>query len=149
MSNISVLFCFNFDDFFFFFFFYRSWQLITVSENVRISWKKILKENQKTADCWHLSRRHSLTRFTRRIRLGRPLLKGLADFRVLLKKKGCKSNRDYHRLERIAGRCVEMGYSFCIPSVKPLLNQRQHQKCLWAMEEKNWTVAEWYKDEST
>ncbi len=30
--------------------------------------------------------------------------------------------------------------------VKPLLNQRQHQRCLtWAKEKKNWTVAQWSK----
>ncbi len=31
-------------------------------------------------------------------------------------------------------------------ATKPLLNQRQHQKCLtWAVEKKNWTVAQWSK----
>ncbi len=31
-------------------------------------------------------------------------------------------------------------------ATKPLLNQRQRQKCLtWAVEKKNWTVAQWFK----
>ncbi len=31
-------------------------------------------------------------------------------------------------------------------ATKPLLNQRQHQKHLtWAVEKKNWTVAQWFK----
>ncbi|KAF7659729.1 hypothetical protein LDENG_00293710 [Lucifuga dentata] len=39
-----------------------------------------------------------------------------------------------------------MGYKCCIPSVKPLLNQRQRQKRLtWAKEKKNWTIAQWSK----
>ncbi|KAF7653417.1 hypothetical protein LDENG_00083130 [Lucifuga dentata] len=39
-----------------------------------------------------------------------------------------------------------MGYKCRIPSVKPLLNQRQRQKRLtWAKEKKNWTIAQWSK----
>ena len=39
---------------------------------------------------------------------------------------------------------LDMGYKYCIPHVKPLLNQRQGQKHLtWAVEKKNWTVAQW------
>ncbi|KAF7655024.1 hypothetical protein LDENG_00061880 [Lucifuga dentata] len=39
-----------------------------------------------------------------------------------------------------------MGYKCHIPSVKPLLNQRQRQKRLtWAKEKKNWTIAQWSK----
>ncbi len=30
-------------------------------------------------------------------------------------------------------------------ATKPLLNQRQRQKHLWAVEKKNWTVAQWSK----
>ncbi|KAI2653839.1 Transposable element Tc1 transposase [Labeo rohita] len=40
----------------------------------------------------------------------------------------------------------EFGYSCRIPLVKPLLNHRQHQRCLtWAKEKKKWTVAQWSK----
>lgn len=89
-------------------------------------------------------------------------------------RKRCTSNRDDRSLEKIvkqsrfknlgelhkewteAGvsasratthrRVQEMGYKCCIPSVKPLLNQRQCQKRLtWAKEKKNWTVAQWSK----
>ncbi len=49
-------------------------------------------------------------------------------------------------------RVKEFGYSCCIPLVKPLLNQRHHQRRLtWAMEN-NWTVSQWsnvlFSDES-
>ncbi len=48
----------------------------------------------------------------------------------------------------------DMGFSCRIPCVKPLLNNRQHQKRLaWAKGKKDWTAAEWSKvmfsDEST
>ena len=51
-------------------------------------------------------------------------------------------------------RIQDMGYNCRIPRVKPLLNQRQHQKRVtWAKEKKDWTVAQWSKvlfsDEST
>ncbi len=40
----------------------------------------------------------------------------------------------------------DMGFSFRIPCVKPLLNNRQRQKRLvWAKDKKDWTVAEWSK----
>ncbi len=43
----------------------------------------------------------------------------------------------------------EFGYSCHIPLVDPLLNHRQCQRRLaWAKEKKNWTVAQWSKDES-
>uniref|UniRef100_A0A8C1RWK1 Solute carrier family 4 member 11 n=1 Tax=Cyprinus carpio TaxID=7962 RepID=A0A8C1RWK1_CYPCA len=86
----------------------------------------------------------------------------------------CTSNRDNRTLERIvkqnpfknvgeihkewtaAGvsasrttthrRMQDMGFSCQIPCVKPLLNNRQHQKCLaWAKDKKDWTAAEWSK----
>ncbi|CAJ0921065.1 unnamed protein product [Ranitomeya imitator] len=89
-------------------------------------------------------------------------------------RKRCTSNRDNRSLERTvkkrpfknvreilkewtaAGviasratthRCIQdMGYKCHIPSVKPLMTNRQHQKCLtWAKEKKNWTVAQWSK----
>ncbi len=46
-----------------------------------------------------------------------------------------------------------MGFSGRIPCVKPLLNNRQHQKRLaWANDKKDWTAAEWsrvmFSDES-
>ena len=88
--------------------------------------------------------------------------------------KRCTSNRDDCSLERIvkqswfknweelhkewteAGvsasratthrRVQEMDYKCHIPSVKPLLSQRQRQKCLtWTKEKKNWTIAQWSK----
>ncbi len=38
----------------------------------------------------------------------------------------------------------DMGFSGRIPCVKPLLNNRQHQKHLaWANDKKDWTAAEW------
>ncbi|KAG1926784.1 hypothetical protein F2P79_024675 [Pimephales promelas] len=40
-------------------------------------------------------------------------------------------------------RVQEMGYRCCIPQVKPLLKQKQRQKCLnWATEKQHWTVAQ-------
>ncbi len=89
-------------------------------------------------------------------------------------RKKCTSNRDNHTLERIvkqnpfknvgeihkewtaAGvsasrttthRCMQdMGFSCRIPFVKPLLNNRQRQKCLaWTKDKKDWTAAEWSK----
>jgi len=44
-------------------------------------------------------------------------------------------------------RCVQkMGYRCRIPQFKPLLNQKQRQKCLtWATEKQHWTVAQWSK----
>uniref|UniRef100_A0A9J7XZD2 Transposase Tc1-like domain-containing protein n=1 Tax=Cyprinus carpio carpio TaxID=630221 RepID=A0A9J7XZD2_CYPCA len=88
--------------------------------------------------------------------------------------KKCISNRDNRTLERIvkrnpfknlgeihkewtaAGvsasrttthrRMQDMGFSCRIPCVKPLLNNRQRQKCLaWAKDKKDWTAAEWSK----
>ncbi len=88
--------------------------------------------------------------------------------------KKCTSNRDNRTLERIvkqnpfknvgeihkewtaAGvsasrttthrRMQDMGFSCRIPCVKPLLNNRQHQKRLaWAKDKKDWTAAEWSK----
>ncbi len=89
-------------------------------------------------------------------------------------RKKCTSNRDNRTLERIvkqnpfknvgeihkewtaAGvsasrttmhrRMQDMGFSCRIPCVKPLLNNRQRQKCLaWAKDKKDWTAAEWSK----
>ncbi|KAI2645658.1 Transposable element Tc1 transposase [Labeo rohita] len=89
-------------------------------------------------------------------------------------RKKCTSNRDNRTLERIvkqnpfknvgeihkewtaAGvsasrttthrRMQDMGFSCHIPCVKPLLNNRQRQKCLaWAKDKKDWTAAEWSK----
>ncbi len=41
---------------------------------------------------------------------------------------------------------LDMGYKCHIPRVKPLLDQKQRQKHLtWAVEKKNWTVAQWSK----
>ncbi|KAL0149236.1 hypothetical protein M9458_055470 [Cirrhinus mrigala] len=89
-------------------------------------------------------------------------------------RKKCTSNRDNHTLERIvkqnpfknvgeihkewtaAGvsasrttthrRMQDMSFSCRIPCVRPLLNNRQHQKRLaWAKNKKNWTAAEWSK----
>ncbi len=50
--------------------------------------------------------------------------------------------------------CKTWDFSCRIPCVKPLLNNRQHQKRLaWAKDKKDWTAAEWSKvmfsDEST
>ncbi len=89
--------------------------------------------------------------------------------------KKCTSNRDNRTLQRIvkqnpfnknvgeihkewtaAGvsasrttthrRMQDMGFSCRIPCVKPLLNNRQCQKCLaWAKDKKDWTAAEWSK----
>ncbi len=43
-------------------------------------------------------------------------------------------------------RMQDMGFSCHIPCVKPLLNNRQHQKRLaWAKDKKDWTAAEWSK----
>ncbi len=43
-------------------------------------------------------------------------------------------------------RILDMGYKCHIPRVKPLLDQKQRQKHLtWAVEKKNWTVAQWSK----
>uniref|UniRef100_A0A9J8CHX1 Transposase Tc1-like domain-containing protein n=1 Tax=Cyprinus carpio carpio TaxID=630221 RepID=A0A9J8CHX1_CYPCA len=40
-------------------------------------------------------------------------------------------------------RMQDMGFSCRIPCVKPLLNNRKHQKCLaWAKDKKDWTAAE-------
>ncbi|KAI2645440.1 Transposable element Tcb2 transposase [Labeo rohita] len=96
-------------------------------------------------------------------------------------RKRCTSDRDDRNLERIvkqgrfrnlgelhkewteAGvsalrtttyrRLHDMGYSCRITCVKPLLNQKQHQKRLcWAKEKKYWSVAQWsqvlFSDES-
>ncbi len=89
-------------------------------------------------------------------------------------RKKCTSNRDNRTLESIvkqnpfknvgeihkewtaAGvsasrttthrRMQDMGFSCCIPCVKPLLNNRQRQKRLaWAKDKKDWTAAEWSK----
>ncbi len=89
-------------------------------------------------------------------------------------RKKCTSNRDNRTLERIvkqnpfknvweihkewtaAGvsasrttthrRMQDMGFSCCIPCVKPLLNNRQRQKRLtWAKYKKDWTAAGWSK----
>ncbi len=89
-------------------------------------------------------------------------------------RKKCTSNRDNRILDRIvkqipfknvgeihkewtaAGvsasrttthrRMQDMGFSCRIPCVKPLLNNRQHQKRLaWAKDKKDWTAAEWSK----
>ncbi len=89
-------------------------------------------------------------------------------------RKKCTSNRDNRTLERIvkqnpfknvgeihkewtaAGvsasrttthrRMQDMGFRCRIPCVKPLLNNRQHQKRLaWAKDKKDWTAAEWSK----
>ena len=89
-------------------------------------------------------------------------------------RKQCTRNRDNRTLERIvkqspfknvgeihkewtaAGvsasrttthrRMQDMGFSCCIPCVKPLLNKRQRQKHLaWAKDKKDWTAAEWSK----
>ncbi len=89
-------------------------------------------------------------------------------------RKKCTSNRDNRTLERIvkqnpfknvgeihkewtaAGvsasrttthrRMQDMGFSCRIPCVKPLLNNRQRQKCLaWAKDKKDWTADEWSK----
>ena len=97
-------------------------------------------------------------------------------------RKRCTSNRDNRSLERIvkrspfknlgeihkewtaAGvsasratthrRVQDIGFNCRIPCVKPLLNQRQHQRHLtWDKDKKDWTVAQWSKvlfsDEST
>ncbi len=81
-----------------------------------------------------------MTPSTKRVSHRRSLLKGVAVYRVLyqsilnakltgrknLGRKRCTSNRDLN--------------------TKPLLNQRQRQKRLtWAVEKKNWTVAQWSK----
>ncbi len=43
-------------------------------------------------------------------------------------------------------RMQDMGFSCRIPCVKPLLNNRQHQKRLaWAKVKKDWTAIEWSK----
>ncbi len=96
-------------------------------------------------------------------------------------RKKCTSNRDNRTLERIVKqnpfknvgeihkewtadgvsasrttthrRMQDMGFSCRIPCVKPLLNNRQHQKRLaWAKDKKDWTAAEWsnvmFSDES-
>ncbi len=89
-------------------------------------------------------------------------------------RKKCTSNRDNRTLGRIvkqnpfknvgeihkewtaAGvsasrttthrRMQDMGFSCRIPCVKPLLNNRQHQKRLaWAKDKQDWTAAEWSK----
>uniref|UniRef100_A0A3B3YP73 Uncharacterized protein n=1 Tax=Poecilia mexicana TaxID=48701 RepID=A0A3B3YP73_9TELE len=49
-------------------------------------------------------------------------------------------------LSTVHRRVQEMGYRYRIPQVKPLLNQKQRQKCLtWATEKQHWTVAQWSK----
>ena len=58
-------------------------------------------------------------------------------------KAGVSSSR-----ANIHGQIVDMNpsYKCCIPNVKPLRNQSQRQKCpTWAVEKKNWTVAQWSK----
>ncbi|KAI2643050.1 Transposable element Tcb2 transposase [Labeo rohita] len=89
-------------------------------------------------------------------------------------RKRCTNNRDNRTLERIvkqnpfknvgeihkewtaAGvsasrttkhrRLQDMGFSYRIPCVKTLLNNRQRQKRLaWAKDKKDWTAAEWSK----
>uniref|UniRef100_A0AAY5KU12 HTH psq-type domain-containing protein n=1 Tax=Esox lucius TaxID=8010 RepID=A0AAY5KU12_ESOLU len=73
--------------------------------------------------------------------------------------KRCTGNRDDRNLERIAnsrtwgsftrtGLRLETVHQEPVPraraSVKPLLNQRQRQKCLtWGKEKKYWTFAKW------
>ncbi len=48
--------------------------------------------------------------------------------------------------EPLHRRMQDMGFSCHIPCVKPLLNNRQHQKRLaWAKDKKDWTAAEWSK----
>lgn len=109
----------------------------------------------------------------RRVRHWRSLLKSLAaqsDVSKHLQGKwarmeSCTSNRDDHRFKRIVRKgqfkkgvdcgwcqstthrfCKERGFNCCIPNMKPLLCQRQHQKHLtWAKEKQNWTVALWSK----
>ncbi len=94
--------------------------------------------------------------------------------RKICGRKNCTSNRDNRTLERIlkqnpfknvgeihkewtaAGvsasrttthrRMQDIGFSCRISCVKPLLNNRQHQKRLaWAKDKKDWTAAEWSK----
>uniref|UniRef100_A0AAY5K482 Transposase Tc1-like domain-containing protein n=1 Tax=Esox lucius TaxID=8010 RepID=A0AAY5K482_ESOLU len=86
-------------------------------------------------------------------------------------RKKCTSNRDNRNLERIVKQnpfknvgeihkewtsagvsasrtnthrhMQDMGFSCCIPCVKPLLNKTQHLKCLaWTKDKKDWTAAE-------
>ncbi len=48
--------------------------------------------------------------------------------------------------EPLHRRMKDMGFSCRIPCVKPLLNNRQHQKRLaWTKDKKDWTAAEWSK----
>ncbi len=104
-----------------------------------------------------------------RIPLFKPL-KGVAVYRVLyqsilnakltgrknLGRKRCTSNRDDRKLENTVKQSwfkhlwehQESPRSdvFRKRATKPLLNQRQRQKHLtWAVEKKNWTVAQWSK----
>ncbi len=82
-----------------------------------------------------------------------------------LGRKRCTSNRDDRKLEKLSSKadsntCESFTRSglklesvhqesprsdvFRKRATKPLLNQRQRQKCLtWAVEKKNWTVAQW------
>ncbi|KAK3574300.1 hypothetical protein QTP86_004352 [Hemibagrus guttatus] len=68
--------------------------------------------------------------------------KNLSELHKEWTEAGVKASRPTtHRCGR-----KEFGYSCRIPLVKPLLNHRQHQRCLtWAKEKKNWTVAQWSK----
>ncbi len=59
--------------------------------------------------------------------------------------KECTKARVIASRATIHRRIQEMGYSCHIPSIKPLLNQKQHKHLIWATEKKNWTVAQWSK----
>ncbi|KAG1956481.1 hypothetical protein F2P79_008166 [Pimephales promelas] len=63
----------------------------------------------------------------------------LGDLRRQWTESGVETSRaTVHR------RVQEMGYRCRIPQVKPLLTQKQRQKCLtWATEKQHWTVAQW------
>lgn len=65
----------------------------------------------------------------------------LGDLRKQWTESGVETSRaTVHR------RVQEMGYRCRIPQVKPLLNQKQRQKRLtWVTEKQHWTVAQWPK----
>ncbi len=114
-----------------------------------------------------------MTPSTKRVSYRGSLLKGVAVYRVLyqsilnakltgrknLGRKRCTSNRDDCKLENTVKRFTRSGLKlesvhqdspcsdvFRKRATKPLLNQRQRQKHLtWAVEKKNWTVAQWSK----
>ena len=94
--------------------------------------------------------------------------------RKLCGRKTCTSSRDDRSLERIVRKrpfksvwelhkeqteagvtassttthrqILDMDFKCRIPLVKPLVNNKQHQKHLtWAKEKKNWSVAQWSK----